>query len=133
VWTEDPTTGWATLARIEYRGGGTAAFQQHLRHEYAVSREGAPIEAAAVRLRVPNSSTAIDELEINTRPQLPDGGDRPALTVTPQGGSLVVAWSGEGTLQERAALGSGEWSDVPGTSPATINPEGASKFYRVRR
>lgn len=133
VSTDDPTTGWATIGRIEYRGGGTAAFQQYLRHEFVVSRDGAPISATAVRLRVPDSSIAIDELEVNTRPQFPEGPVPPVLTFARQGGSLVLTWSGEGTLQERAALGSGDWTDAPGASPVTVTPEGPAKFYRVRR
>jgi hypothetical protein len=50
-----------------------------------------------------------------------------SISVTPAG--LVVRFTG--TLQSADQL-TGPWTDVPATSPLTITPSAAMKFYRAR-
>ncbi len=50
------------------------------------------------------------------------------LTISVVGGNVQITWPGAGTLQRTPALG-GTWTDVQGTSPATVTDEG---FYRLR-
>lgn len=61
--------------------------------------------------------------------------ERPTLTIGRQGSQLVLQWSGTGfILQANADVAqTGGWADVPGatTSPVTVNPTGASRFYRL--
>lgn len=133
VWTGDPASGWATIARIAYRGGGSAGFQQHVRHEFRVARGGEPIAATALRLVVSDASMAIDELEVNTRPEIPTEPERPRLTVARDASSIRVSWTGEGTLQQSSALRDAEWTDVPGASPVTLSTEGPARFFRIRQ
>jgi hypothetical protein len=50
-----------------------------------------------------------------------------------QGNSIVVTWTGGGTLQSATAV-TGPWNDVAGAaSPATVSISGAGSFYRIKR
>lgn len=56
------------------------------------------------------------------------------LTVTNQGGDVVVTWTGEGTLQQTDSF-TGTWTDVPAAvSPYTVPADSLAqhKFYRLR-
>ncbi|MCC6233129.1 MAG: hypothetical protein IT580_10835 [Verrucomicrobiales bacterium] len=59
------------------------------------------------------------------------------LTATAQGGNLVITWTGSGTLQSAAALGSPTtWVDVtpaPAGNTYTTTTATASRFFRVRQ
>lgn len=58
----------------------------------------------------------------------------PLLTAAKQGASIVISWSGPGTLQA-AGLPGGPWHDVSGaTNPLTINlaSQTQCQFYRLR-
>ena len=59
----EPATGWATIGSLNYRGADTPAFSHYLRHSYDLSVAGKPIPATAFRIKVSNSSIAIDEIE----------------------------------------------------------------------
>jgi hypothetical protein len=58
------------------------------------------------------------------------------LTVSRQGGSILLSWSGEWVLQSKPALDNNpnSWTDVANAaSPYTVpSPLGAAKFYRLR-
>ena len=57
---------------------------------------------------------------------------QPQMSIQFLNGQVVVSWSGGGVLQSATDL-TGLWTDVPGaTSPYSIPPAGAHKFYRVR-
>ena len=87
--TGDATTGWLTIATIEYKEE-TDDFIPYLRHEFQVGDiQGSPIPATAVRLKVSNASIAIDELEVNPVPPVPEG----AVDIYEEEG-FVVTWNG---------------------------------------
>ena len=54
----------------------------------------------------------------------------PTLTVQMNEGLMQISWP-RGTLQEADEV-TGPYSDVSGTSPFTVNPSVAKKFFRVR-
>lgn len=55
------------------------------------------------------------------------------LSIGRSGSDLVISWTGSGTFQ-RADDATGPWTDVPGaTSPRTVTPADARKFYRLRQ
>lgn len=63
--TGDTATGWITIGTVNYRAEGTM-FTPYLRHRFDVgTTNNAPVQASGLRIKVPNASTAIDELEIN--------------------------------------------------------------------
>jgi len=64
--TGEPTTGWTTIGTVEYRRAEPPGFTPHLRHRFDVASGGAPIEATGVRIKVPNGSISLDEIEVNT-------------------------------------------------------------------
>ena len=87
--TGDATTGWLTIATIEYKEE-TDDFIPYLRHEFQVSDiQGSPIPATAVRLKVSNASIAIDELEVNPLLPVPEG----AVDIYEEE-DFVVTWNG---------------------------------------
>ncbi|MBX3747349.1 MAG: hypothetical protein KF833_18725 [Verrucomicrobiae bacterium] len=133
VLTEDPASGWAGIGRIEYRGAGTPAFRHHLRHEFEVALDGAPIQATAIRLRVPHNGIAVDELEVNPVPALPPPDERPTLTVARGAEGITLAWPGGGTLQSAETIPVGPWTNLEGASPITLPFSGAARYFRVRR
>jgi hypothetical protein len=134
--TGDPVTGWASIGQLQYRGGGTVAFRHHLRHEYQVAQDGAPINATAVRIKVSSNQLDLDEIEINSKlaPVGPVDGMAPKIdSIVFSGGEITITWSGTARL-ESADVVTGSWSEVPGaTSPFKIPvASAAQKFYRLR-
>ena len=58
--------------------------------------------------------------------------DTLTISATVSGGSAVLRWSSEGTLQTATAV-KGPWTDVAGaTSPYSISKTNAPGFFRVR-
>jgi hypothetical protein len=129
VETGDPATGWATIGRLQYRGGGSATFRHHLRHEYRVSQNGAAINATGIRLGISSNQMAVDELEVNSLPPIP----LPRLSSRREGNELVISWSGGGILESSAQI-TGPWTTVPNaTNPHRQALTGQGTFYRVKR
>ncbi len=70
--TEDATTGWQTIATIEYASNDDTeigdAFTSYYRHEFEVAQGTEPIQATGFRIIVPGTGvglgTAIDEIEL---------------------------------------------------------------------
>jgi hypothetical protein len=61
---------------------------------------------------------------------VPPVSTTPKLSVSrDSSGKVVITF--EGTLQSSDAIG-GTWSDVSGSSPLTVTPTGAQKFYRAK-
>jgi hypothetical protein len=57
----------------------------------------------------------------------------PMITLTRSGADLILSWPGGGTLQSTTNV-VGTYVDIPGSSsPFTIGPTGAQKYYRVRQ
>lgn len=128
--TGDPTSGWATAGRIQYRGGGTESFRQHLRHEFSIFKDGAPIPASGLRIKVSSNQIAIDELEVN--PRISVQNPLRVARVALEAGQIVVEWT-RGQL-ESADSPLGPWNPVaaaasPYRAPITGVP---SRFYRLR-
>ncbi|MBL9167711.1 MAG: hypothetical protein JNN07_08215 [Verrucomicrobiales bacterium] len=127
--TGDPSTGWANIGRVTYRGAGSAAFRHHLRHEFTVKQNDAPIPATGIRLRVSSNQIAIDELEINTRVPVP----RPVMSIVRDGNVAVLSWRGGGAL-EVAPEPTGPWTFVGNvTNPTRVPLDNPNRqFFRVR-
>ena len=59
---------------------------------------------------------------------------QPVLSVTRAGNALTISWTNGGKLQSATSLSSPiTWADETGSSPVTVTPSGATKFYRVRQ
>jgi hypothetical protein len=128
--TEEPGTGWATLGTITYRANDPPLFISYLRHRFDISADGLSIEATAIRLKVSDGTTDIDEIEVNT----PLSPPPPKLSVTAAGGTVVISWSGGGSLQTATSV-KGPWACAGDTgSPYTV-PVGAgpTRFYRAQQ
>jgi hypothetical protein len=62
-------------------------------------------------------------------PSLPLG--KLAVDALP-GGNVAIIWESSGTLQARASLTSGSWTNLPSaTSPYVVPSSGASQFFRL--
>jgi hypothetical protein len=58
----------------------------------------------------------------------------PRITTTRNGNSMVLSWTGGGTLETSSTMAAGSWTAVQnGTSPYTVQTTGANAFYRVRQ
>lgn len=128
--TEDPGTGWTTVGKIVYPANNPPLFTSHLRHRFDLSADGMPIEATAIRFKVPDGNTDIDEIEVNTLTGMPG----PKLTFTVTDGALVISWPGQGNLLTSTSI-NGPWSCVgavssPYTVPAASGPV---RFYRAQQ
>jgi len=129
--TGDAATGWETVSTIEYRRDEPPAFNAHLRHRFELSSDGGGISATGLRILVPNSSSAIDEIEVNTATSAPP----PRLAIAKSGANAVITWSGGGGLEFATSI-AGPWTCVGDALPTgyTVPLNGANtRFYRVRR
>lgn len=128
--TEDPGTGWTTVGKIVYPANNPPLFTSHLRHRFDLSADGMPIEATAIRFKVPDGNTDIDEIEVNTLASMPG----PKLTFTVTDGALVISWPGNGDLLTATSI-NGPWSCVGAVSSPYPVPaaSGSVRFYRVRQ
>jgi hypothetical protein len=125
--TGDAATGWADIGTVEYRQASPPDFTPYLRHRFEVSAGGAPIEATGLRIKVPNASIAIDEIEVNT-------ATGPVLSIVRLGSQVHVSWLGTGALESAPSL-SGPWTCIPNAvSPHPVDV-GTSPmlFYRMRQ
>ncbi|HTD65655.1 MAG TPA: hypothetical protein VK846_03880, partial [Candidatus Limnocylindria bacterium] len=62
------------------------------------------------------------------------GNSAPPIIVQPFGNDLLINWNAVGYLLEQADDVTGPWTLVPSLEvPATINPNAARKFYRLRK
>jgi hypothetical protein len=125
--SEDASTGWLTVATVQYKAAQAPAFRPWLRHRFDLSREGAPLTATALRIKVSDVGTCIDELEV-----FAPAASAPVLAVARGMDGWVIQWNGGGTLQS-AATAQGPWNDVVGASSGhVVVLEGDARFYRVR-
>ena len=87
--TGDASTGWVTLGTIDFRSAGTL-FTPHLRHRFELGQtNNALLQASGVRIKVPNTSTAIDEIEVNVNV----GQELGLVVATPEPG-YSIEWDG---------------------------------------
>ncbi len=108
--TGNATTGWATIGLIEYAGEAAPDFNPWLRHRFSVSQSGAPIPATALRIKVSNSGTCIDEIEVN-----PAALSRAAVVIQRAAG-YSIEWNGN----------NGKFSTTNSPAPAPRNAALAS-------
>ena len=129
--TGDASTGWETVGTIEYRRAEAPDFNPHLRHRFEMSAGGSGISATGLRIKVPNSSIDLDEIEVNTAAAAP----RPQLTIAKSGANAVITWTYGGGLECATSI-TGPWTCVGDalssgyTVPLNASP---ARFYRVRR
>ena len=62
-----------------------------------------------------------------------DSATAPTLSIGIVEGKPQIAWDGAGTVEQADSI-LGPWTPVPGaTSPYTVEPVGAGKFFRVKQ
>lgn len=67
--TGDAATGWANIGTVQYLAGtDDASFSAYLRHRFDVAQGGSPIAATGIRIKVPDATADIDEIEVNPIP-----------------------------------------------------------------
>jgi hypothetical protein len=129
--TGDAATGWETMGAIEYRRADPPDFNPHLRHRFDLASIGGGIQATGLRILVPNSSSDIDEIEVNTASFAP----LPRLTISKSGANAVITWTGGGGLEYAASV-TGPWACIPDALPTgytvALN-SGSMRFYRIRK
>ena len=129
--TGDASTGWETVGTIDYRRAEPPDFTPYLRHRFEVSSGGTGITATGFRIKVPNSSSDIDEIEINTATQPPT----PQLVIARSGGNAFITWTGGGGLESAPSV-TGPWAcvgDALSTGYTVPLNAGPMLFFRVWR
>lgn len=89
--TGDPATGWKTVGTVTY-AFSDPAFTQNLRHEFAIAQGDAAIPATALRIKVSDPATGIDELEAygTEQPDVVFGMSLTAAELLPPPGSVPI-------------------------------------------
>ena len=129
--TGDASTGWENVGTITYRRAEAPDFNPHLRHRFELSSGGGPINATGLRIKVPDASSDIDEIEVNTSAVAP----APRLTVAKSGANAIISWTGGGGLEGASSI-TGPWTCIGDALPTghTVPLSSAPvRFYRVRR
>lgn len=129
--TGDASTGWENLGTVTYRRADAPAFNPHLRHRFDVSAGGSPVEATGIRIKVPDTNTDIDEIEVNTAAAAP----LPLMSVAKSGTNAVISWVYGGGLECATSI-TGPWTCIGDALPAGYTvplSSGPARFYRVRR
>lgn len=85
----DPTTGWATLGTAKFVGTGVP-FAPSLRHRFDVgTTNGTALAATGIRIKVSDSGTAIDEIEVNA-----NAGTEQNLIAIQSAEGYSISWDG---------------------------------------
>ncbi|MBI4323791.1 MAG: hypothetical protein HY674_00845 [Chloroflexi bacterium] len=119
-----PDADWITLDVLDYAAAPPS--DPAKRHLYSF----APVDATGVRIitQPPGGglNIAIDEIEVY-------GTSGPRLEIARSGADIAISWTGQATLEEATDV-TGPWSTVAGaTSPYTVTPTEARKFYRLKQ
>jgi hypothetical protein len=130
--TGDASTGWSDLGTITYASEAPPSFNTFLRHRFDLASAGGPISATGIRIKVPNGSIDIDEIEINASTSAPPP---PApLGITPALG-YEIAWDGnDGHFATFVAPPANNALATQGTTPFTSSDLGPSlgiDFHRA--
>jgi len=91
----------------------------------SVLKSGANVIAVELHQVNATSSDLSFDLELLARP-------RPRLTMLDDGSELLLFWSGAGFGLEEAETLPGPWTASDATSPVTIVPDQARRFFRLR-
>ncbi len=109
-----PESSWVTVASIHFKTDNPLYFNSHLRHRFEVSRGGMALSATGIRLKVPNSNTAIDELEVNSN--VANEQDLVQVTAAP---GMAVRWDERDGAFNDPAEGAGPPRNVALASEGT--------------
>ncbi len=126
--TEDPTTGWATAAVVEYRSSDPPQFTSYLRHRFDLgTADGPPIPATGLLIHVSDGMMDVDEIEVNTLVGA-------QLSVIQSGGQAFVTWVGSGALEYATSL-DGPWTCIPWAVSGYSESIGSDqmRIYRLHR
>ena len=124
--TGDPATGWQTIAVVDYKQAAPPEFRPWLRHRFDFSRDGQPLTATGLRVKVSDVGTCMDELEVYAPAAAP-----PVLEIRDGATGLLLIWTGGGTLRS-APTASGPWTTESGaTSPHPVVPDGPERYFQV--
>ena len=95
-----PEGGWVTIGTINYKADNITYFNSYLRHRFDVSQGGMPIAATAIRMKVPNNQSDIDEIEVNGNLAI----EQNALRISNAPGTTIT-WDGNDGHFNDPALG----------------------------
>ena len=129
----NPNSGWVTVGTVKYKSANPGVFTPHLRHRFDLSQNGAPIPATAIRIRVPDSSSDIDEIEVNANVAL----ENQLVRITNAPG-LALTWDGNDGQFNNSAVGAAPPANralaSAGTTPFTssdLGPVLSIPFHRA--
>lgn len=129
--TGDAATGWQDIGTVTYAAAIPQYLAPSLRHRFEISQSGSPLKAAAIRIKVGNGNTDIDEIEVNTATT----ETLPQITLLKSGPDAIVSWTGGGALQVADSL-TGPWTTVSDAVASgytvTLNAF-PMRFYRVSK
>src|SRR4051812_17513822 len=81
--------GWVTIGTINYKADDLKYFNSFLRHRFDVTKNGLPIPATGIRIKVPNNQTDIDEIEVNGNLAI----EQQVVRIT-NGLGFTISWDG---------------------------------------
>lgn len=129
--TGDATTGWQDIGSVTYAAAIPQYLAPSLRHRFEISQSGSALKAAAIRIKVGNGNTDIDEIEVNTATT----ETLPQIALLKSGPEAILSWTGGGTLQVADSL-TGPWttvSDALASGYAVTLNAFPMRFYRVSK
>jgi hypothetical protein len=124
-----------------FRGTGSTGWSQNALIPLLTSNtDGAPsaivqMPGGPVTLRWQGGAGDLDWMVLIPTTDLPPVEDPEITSITiGTDGRIRIAWDGNGTLQSTPDLPASSWTDIPGTSPADIDPPASGRaFYRIRQ
>ena len=96
-----------------------------------MSSGGSGISATGLRIKVPNSSSDLDEIEVNT----PSAAPRPQMTIAKSSTDALITWTYGGGLECATSI-TGPWTcvgDALSTGYTVPLNAGPMRFYRIKR
>jgi hypothetical protein len=129
----NPDSGWVTVGTFNYKANDVTYFNSHLRHRFDVTQGGAPIPATGIRIKVPNASSDIDEIEVNSNLAI----EQNVVRITNAPGAVIV-WDGNNGHFNNPDVGAAppanRASATEGTTPFTSSDLGPAlniPFHRA--
>jgi len=124
-----PEAGWVTVGTIHYKANNPTYFNSHLRHRFDLTQNGTPIPATAIRIKVPNANSDLDEIEVNANIAI----ENLAVRITNAPG-LTITWDGNDGGFSAAAPPANRALASEGTTPFTssdLGPVLGIPFHRA--
>ena len=110
-----PDASWVTVATINYKADHPALFNSYLRHRFDLSQGGAPVSATGIRIKVPNASSAIDEIEVNSNVAV----EQDVIQITNAPGATLL-WDGNDGHFNDPAVGAAPPANAALASEGTV-------------